>query len=158
MTQQQPRPLPTQAGQFVIYKGRAAKPAADGSPHQFGKSANGNLEILVAMIIPELGATKTVPLSFSEKAAPFSRERLVIMGVEEKDIATLSGIDKNEVDVQAVVEHYDGKDRIKWQILTGAAGQFTTSNPISGREFAANLAAMTGKAPPNGGNFEKPPF
>lgn len=150
--------LPTRVGQFTIFKGRAVKPGPDGAPHQFGRSTNQNLEILVAMAIPELGgAIKTIPLSFSANAAPYSKEKLAALGVQEQDIATLAGIDKNEVDVRAFVEHYDGKDRLKWEILSGMQ-QFTTSNPISGREFAANLAALTGKSSSNGPGYEKPSF
>ena len=126
------------------YKAKAASPDASGAPHEFGKSNNGTPELLVHLFLPELQRTFVSPLYFSSAAAPFSEERLRALGCT--DITTLAGIDANEVDVELKYEWYDGKWRIRCQILSGG-GVFHTSNPMQGggREFAANIQAALGR-------------
>lgn len=128
------------------YKAKAATPDASGAPHEFGKSTSGKPELLVHLFVPDLQRTFVSPLYFSPDAAPYSEERLRALGCT--DITTLAGIDSNEVDVEVKYEFYDGKWRIRVQILSGG-GVFHTSNPLpgGGKEFAALIQASTGRAP-----------
>ena len=151
------------------YKAKAATPDPTGAPHEFGKSTTGKPELLVHLFLPELQRTYVSPQYFSPDAAPYSEERLRALGCT--DVTTLAGIDANEVDVELKYEFYDGKWRIKCQILSGG-GVFHTSNPMpgGGKEFAATIQATLGRpanlggAPgaPNGtaggGGAPKPPF
>ena len=126
------------------YKAKAAAPDASGAPHEFGRSKSGNPELLVHLYLPELQKTYVSPLYFSPDAAPYSEERLRALGCT--DIATLTGIDANEVDVELKYDWYDGKWRIRCQILSGG-GVFHTSNPMpgGGKEFAATIQASLGR-------------
>lgn len=151
------------------YKAKAATPDPTGSPHEFGKSSTGKPELLVHLFLPELNRTYVSPLYFSPDAAPYSEERLRALGCT--DVTTLAGIDSNEVDVEVKYEFYDGKWRIRCQILSGG-GVFHTSNPMpgGGKEFAATIQATLGRpanlagpsGAPNGtasgGGAPKPPF
>jgi hypothetical protein len=154
----QTRKIPSSPGEIAVFKAKALKPGSDGAPHQYGRRENGNLELLVQLNITEIGLVRTTPLYFSKDAAPYSWERLRALGMKGDNIADLSGIDENEVDVEAKCESYEGKTQVKWQILTGG-GTFKTSNPISPAEFAALLKAGTGTGTgPNTGGAEPPPF
>jgi hypothetical protein len=153
-----PKPTDPKEGR---YKAKAAAPDPAGAPHEFGKSTNGTPELLLHLFFPELGRTFVSPLYFSSAAAPYSEERLRALGC--KDLATLSGVDTNEVDAEIRYEWYDGSWRIKVQILSGG-GVFHTSNPMQGggKEFAATVQAMLGRPSNLGGGAngsdEKPPF
>lgn len=147
------------------YKAKAATPDPTGAPHEFGKSTNGKPELLVHLFLPDLQRTYVSPLYFSPDAAPYSEERLRALGCT--DLSTLAGIDANEVDVEVKYEWYDGKWRIRVQILSGG-GVFHTSNPMpgGGKEFAAVVQATLGRpalsAAPSGNGTApgapKPPF
>lgn len=145
-----------------IYKGRAVK-GADGSWAQYGKRENGNHELLlnVKLEIDGGALVRTVPLYFSQAAAPYSLERLRALGWKGENLANLDGIETNEVDVEVTQEQYDGKTRNKYNIMTGA-GRFTTENPQSPAMWAAEVNAAIGlssgaPATPNGPP-PKPPF
>lgn len=160
-----PKPTDVKEGR---YKAKAATPDATGAPHEFGKSRHQVPELLVHLYLPDLQRTYVSPLYFSADAAPYSEERLRALGCT--DIATLRGIDTNEVDVEVKYEAFEGKWRIRVQILSGG-GVFHTSNPMQGggKEFAATIQATLGR-PPNlgepgaaapangGGGSPKPPF
>lgn len=156
----QPKPTDPKEGR---YKAKAATPDGAGAPHEFGKSSQGTPELLVHLFLADLQKTYVSPLYFSREAAPYSEERLKALGCT--DIATLAGIDTNEVDVELKYDWYDGSWRLKCQILSGG-GVFHSSNPIaSGKEFAAQVALLTGRAPLTGGPGngappagQKPPF
>jgi hypothetical protein len=139
-----PKPTEPREGR---YKAKAASPDGTGAPHEFGKSKNGVPELLVHLYLADLQKTYVSPLYFSTEAAPYSEERLRALGCT--DLTTLAGIDTNEVDVELKYEQYDGKWRIRCQILSGG-GVFHTSNPMpgGGKEFFANVTATLGR-PPN---------
>ena len=147
------------------YKAKAATPEPNGAPHEFGKSSTGKPELLVHLFLPELQRMYVSPLYFSPEAAPYSEERLRALGCT--DVSTLAGIDANEVDVELKYEFYDGKWRIRVQILSGG-GVFHTSNPLpgGGKEFAALVQSTLGRsalssAPATNGTATgapKPPF
>ena len=147
------------------YKAKAVTPDSVGAPHEFGKSKQGHPELLVHLYLADLQKTYVSPLYFSAEAAPYSEERLRALGCT--DIVTLAGIDANEVDVELKYELYDGKWRIRCQILSGG-GVFHTANPMEGRgkEFAAVAQATLGRAinlaggggNPDANGAPKPPF
>jgi hypothetical protein len=155
----QTRKIPSSPGEIAVFKAKALKPGLNGAPHEFGRRENGNLELLVQLNITEIGLVRTTPLYFTPDAAPYSWERLRALGMKSENIADLTGIDTNEVDVEASCTSFEGKTQVKWQILTGG-GTFKTSNPISPAEFAALLQAGTGKGGSTGagGAPEPPPF
>jgi hypothetical protein len=148
-----PKPTDPKEGR---YKAKAATPDAEGAPHEFGKSKNGTPELLVHLYLPDLQRTYVSPMYFSAAAAPGSEERLRALGCT--DITTLAGIDSNEVEVELKYEAYDGKWRIRVQIMSGG-GVFHTSNPMEGKgkEFLANIVANTGRPPNLGGGAAQPP-
>ena len=147
------------------YKARAAKPEnTAGAPHEFGRSSNGNPELLVHLYLPALARTFVSPMYFSKDAAQYSEDRLRALGCT--DVTTLAGIDANEVDVELRHEFYDGRWRVRVQVLSGG-GVFHTSNPMQGggKEFAAVCQAtlgrpinLSGASPDANGAAPKPPF
>lgn len=115
------------------------------------------------------GAMVTTVLFFSENAKKFSFDRLRALGWSGDDVGDLTGIDTNEV--QAVVKHetFDGKERMKVEILTGGGGMKfeKTMDPAQRRAFGASLrsdAAATRRGPAqpaataNGGGGSRPSF
>jgi len=155
----QTRKIPSSPGEIAVFKAKALKPGPNGAPHEYGRRPNGNLELLVQLNIVEIGLVRTTPLYFSKDAEVYSWERLRALGMKGDNIADLTGIDTNEVDVEARCESYEGKVNVKWQILTGG-GTFKTANPISPAEFSALLRAQGGGGGGAGGagGVEPPPF
>lgn len=150
-----PKPTEPREGN---YKARAVAPDAAGAPHEFGRSKSGVPELLVHMFLPDLGKTYVSPLYFSTGAATYSEERLRSLGC--RDIVTLAGIDSNEVIVSLSYESFEGKWRLRVQILSGS-GVFHSSDPITGKEFDALLKTTLGRSALSGGgstNGSKPPF
>lgn len=153
------------------YKGKAVTPDPSGcAPHEFGTSKNGKPELLVHLYLPELQKEYVTVLYFSKEAGPYSEERLRALGCT--DLATLAGIDTNEVYVELKYEWFDGSWRTRVQILSGG-GVFHTNAPMAGggKEFAAIAAATLGRqvnlGPSDGsvggaggtnGGTPKPPF
>jgi hypothetical protein len=119
-------------------------PDATGAPHEFGRSKQGTPELLVHLYLPELGRTYVSPMYFSPEAAPYSEERLRTLGCIS--IETLAGIDANEVEVDVKHEWYEGRWRLRVEVVA-AGGVFHTSNPMQGggKEFAATAATMLGR-------------
>jgi hypothetical protein len=160
MTMQGPQTGDIKTG---IYKARAIDPVKGGYIESaYGKSKSGIPELLLRVDIPAIGRVLTTPLYFSAEAAPHSVSRLRACGWKGEDLADLTGIDANEIDVDisykawSQVDGGDGSLKLKVQILSGGGGAFGSSNPMSPREFAATVAALTGKGAGNGA--PKPPF
>ena len=129
------------------YMGKAVK-----GSEQYGESPNGNPELLLQVIIPELaspefpaGRTFTTVLYFSAEAAPYSIPRLRALGWKGNDLSDLSGIDENEVQINVAwpVDPGDGKAKLKVQIGSGA-GTFSTKKPVDPKAFAARVGAIAG--------------
>ena len=124
------------------YKAKAVSPDATGAPHEFGLSKNSKPELLVHLFLPDLQRTFVSPMYFSPEAHQYSEDRLRALGCT--DITTLAGIDSNEVDVELKHEWFDGKWRVRVQVLSGG-GVFHTGNPITAKEFAALVQSGSGR-------------
>jgi hypothetical protein len=160
MTTSRPIQLPSKHNEVVVLKGRAVAVGQDGfSPHEFGESREGTLQINVQLNIPELGRTFTSPLYFSPESAVYSFERLRALGKDDDDLSSLRGIDRNEVQVEFRGNEYNGKFGLKVQVMTGG-GTFSVTRTLSPSEFAAKLKAVAGVGGPKlrNGEPEKPPF
>jgi hypothetical protein len=102
-------------------------------------------QIAVDLAFPD-GSSMTTFLFFSPGSAPYSFQRLTALGWKGKgpqDLANLSGIDQNEVDVEVREDEYDGKVRLKAEILTGP-GRVVIEKTVDPASFAARVAALTG--------------
>jgi len=142
-----------------VYKGRATK-RVDGSWAQYGESSGGNLELILDFNIQIDGTPqrRSIVLYFSTASREFSVERLRACGWKGTNIADLTGVDANEVDIEIRQEEYEGKTRNKYEIMTGG-GRFSTKNPIDPKMFAAKFEAMGGggQGGGNGGSGAPPP-
>lgn len=120
---------------------------------QYAVSNNGTDQIAVDVFVPELERGLTTFLFFSDAAAPFAIERLRALGWQGTDLLNLSGIDQKDVSVQIKYEVFDGKERMKVDIVTGG-GRIKLDNPMderTKRAFGARmksfLSAPAGVAP-----------
>lgn len=146
-----------------IYKARAIDPVKGEYVEQaYGKTKTGIPELLLRVDVRDIRRVLTAPLYFSTEAAPHSFSRLRACGWQGEDLADLTGVDANEIEVDisyrlwAQAEGGDGSLKLKVQILSGGGGAFGSANPMSPRDFAATVAALTGKGAGNGA--PKPPF
>lgn len=130
-----------------IYKGRAV--AGAGSDEHWGGEEDAP-QVALDFFIPALERTVTAYLSFSEKAKPYSIERLKACGWDGSATLPLVGIDKNEVDIEIKYTIYNGKTQMKVDIRT--FGRFKHAiEPAKARSFMADLvknAASLDKAGP----------
>lgn len=136
-----------------IYKGRVMS-----GKEQHGESSNSTPELLLMVNVPDLGRQFTVPLYFSQAAAPYSFERLRACGWKGKsalDLEDMTGVGDNDIDIEIKYEMYEGSLKMKVSIMSGGGGRFNTSNPMDKKSFAAKVAAITGQGA--GGNGAPPP-
>lgn len=115
-----------------------------------GQSGQGSEQIALDVNIPELERNFTTFLSFSDKAAPYSIERLRALGWTGDDISDLRGIDQNDVDVQIKYEMFEGKEQMRVQIATGGGGRIELKNVMTDRDkrdFSARMRAFLKGAP-----------
>lgn len=138
-----------------VYKGRGI-----GGSEQYGASSKGNDQIAVDLVLGDIGESVTTFLPFTDKAAQYSIERLRALGWEGDDLSNLKGIDKNEVDVEVKYETWEGKERMKVQILTGGGRVVMqqTMDAQSKKAFAAKFRglAVSSKPSGNGGDTSFP--
>lgn len=87
------------------------------------------------------GVTSTTLLYFSEAAKKYAFERLRALGWTGDDVTDLTGIDTNEVQAVVKYETFDGKERMKVDILTGGGGMKfeKTMDAAQKRAFGAQL-------------------
>ena len=134
-----------------IYKGRAV----EGS-EQYSESVNGNPELLIDLVLPELANRRlTTVLYFTGEATPYSLVRLRALGWEGDDLQNLKGIGKNEVGIEIKYNLYEGSWKMKVEIMSGA-GKFTASKPQDKSAWAAKVGAITGMASGSGGPPKAP--
>lgn len=128
----------------MIPFGRHKARAIPGSV-QYGISGEKQtLTITIELEVPSHGARVGTYLYFSPGSADFSLERLRTLGWEGKeikDIRDLSGIGKNEVEIDVIEELWEGKKRTKVEIVMSGAKPGTI---VSKDEFAARLQAILG--------------
>lgn len=121
------------------YKGRVVADSA-----QYGVTTNGNDQIVLDIDVPKLGRQFSTFLVFSDNGAQYEIERLRACGWAGDDILHLTGVDKNEVDVQIAYEVYNGKRQMKVRIATGG-GRFkleATMDDKQKRAFAARMKSF----------------
>jgi hypothetical protein len=140
------------------YKGKAVKGSEQYNMLE-GKAPCVAIDLKIASAAGDVFMTTF--LYFSEAAAPYSYERLRALGWKgtgPADLADLSTLDQ-EVDIEVTKEVYEGKERTKANILTGAS-RVTLTDKVDPKIFAAKVAAMLGNsgaaAPAQSG--VKPPF
>ena len=140
-----------------IYKGRAVK-RPDGTLASYGERENGNLELMIDFSIKFEDGTRvrSIPQYINDKTLDFVIERLRACGWKGDDISNLAGIDAQEVDIEITVEQYQGKDRNKYNIMTGG-GRFSVQKPIDPKMFNAKFAALRGSAGGSSGQGGAPP-
>lgn len=140
-----------------VFKARAKK-RQDGTWVQPGKSKNDNWELLVDMEVafPSGSRMRTIVLSMTEKATPFSEDRLRAMGWKGDDM-DFSGIGDNEVEVRVFADTWEGKETRKYEIVSGG-GRFTSATPMSQEMFAAHMRAMRGAGGGGPPGAPPPPF
>jgi hypothetical protein len=130
-----------------IYKGRAIA-----GSEQYGVTKGGHDQIVLDLDIQvsdgEVWRLSTF-LVFSDAAATYSIDRLRACGWTGDDVTNLAGIDRNEVDVEIAYEMYDGKDRLRVQIMTGG-GRVTIQNKLDDskkRAFGARFKNLARQKP-----------
>ena len=136
------------------YKGHAIAGSA-----QYGITRNGTDQIVIDVLLSDLRRTLSIVLFFSEKAAPYSLEKLRACGWQGDDVANLIGIDANEILVSVAYETYEGKERMKTDILTGG-GRITLDSPMDAaakRGFAARMKASAKSVPATSAAPKPPP-
>lgn len=127
---------------------------------------NGNLQINVGFVQPETGDTITAYLHTTDKAWPYTEEKLrnmgwdpVVYGYRFEDLnmdpSPMQGF-KAQIVVEA--ETYEGKTRHKVKFINAPGGGIQRLEPAEAQSFAAKLRArLTGQShlaparPPRGG-------
>lgn len=125
-----------------IYKGRAIA-----GSEQYGKTSNGNDQIVLELEL-DGGEKVSTFLVFSDKAAPYSIQRLRKCGWTGDNLTDLAGIDANEVDVEVRYEEYQGKMNMKVQIVT--SGGVVLEKQFDAKEkkaFGAKYAKLAASTP-----------
>jgi hypothetical protein len=120
-----------------IYDGRALRAARDVNPKTGAESVVVELELDVA------GEAKTAitNLYTTEKATPFTIEKLLAMGWTEADGADFRNVGKNPVRVAIKYEPYNGVPQRRVNILTGARFDFSgPKGDAAERDFGARMA------------------
>lgn len=126
---------------------------------QLGRTPNGTEQIVLELelVVPMAGDVEerkrvSTFLYFSEKAAPYSIERLQALGWTGDDVGQpLVGIDRNEVDVSVSYETFEGKERMRVDILTGG-GRVQLKhqmNDAERRQFGARFKSLVKSAQPS---------
>lgn len=116
---------------------------------QYGTTSNGNDQIVVDLALIDIGEQVSTFLVFSEKAAPYSVERLRALGWKGTDLSQLSGIDSQEVEVEVRYEQYQGDEKMKVEIRTGG-GRVALKNTLDDKgkkAFAAKFAGLVKAVP-----------
>ena len=133
--------------------------AVEGS-EVYGESEGGNEQVAIELRLIDLNRTVISILNFSDKAAPYSLERLKALGWEGGD--SLVGIGKNKVQVRAKREYWndretgEAKTAMKYEIQSG--GRFAFAKPMDEqkkRGFFAKLndLASRGTAAKGAGGY-----
>ena len=123
---------------------------------EFGENKDGtNVEAVIQMQLIdradggpslEFPLTCSIVLHFSEKAKPFSVEKLKAIGWEGGDLEFARC--SNEVTVAVRYEEWQGEQKMKCDILYGGGSiKARPIDPAKKRAFAASLAASMGATP-----------
>lgn len=134
-----------------VYKAHGVEGSARG-----GRAKEGGRQIAVDLILHELNEMRvTTIMSFEGGAKPYTLQRLEALGWDSTNASSFAGVGKNEVDVVAKTEEFNGVERIKFEIRTGGSFSFRDElNDDEMKSMAEEMAqlATTLKNPdtPNG--------
>lgn len=106
----------------------------------------GNEEVILEVKLAD-GGTGRVFLSFTEKAAKYSIEKLKACGWKGGN--SLAGVGDNEVQISIRPEVFEGKEREKWDIYAGPKLQ-----PMAATAKDAFFAKLNKLAGTESGGFE----
>lgn len=130
---------------------------------QYGTTSGGNDQIVVEIELLDLGERASTFLVFSDAAAPYAIDRLRAMGWTGGDLTNLEGLGSQECEVLVKYEFYDGKDRMKVEVLTGG-GRVVLKDQLDEKgkkAFAAKYADIVKQKPataPKASGGSKPLF
>lgn len=114
---------------------------------QYGETSNHHDQIVIDLAFVD-GYRASTFLVFSEAAAPYSMQRLRALGWTGTNLADLTGIDTNEVDVEVRYEMYQGEEKMKVQIVSGGTVVLKNTFDEKGKKaFAAKYAALAKSTP-----------
>jgi hypothetical protein len=118
---------------------------------QFAVSGSGTDQMAIDLEIDAGdGSTRlmTTFLYFSPKAIQYALERLRALGWDGRGSPLdATGISRNAVNVSVTYETYDGKERMRVEIVTGGGRvELQPMDPAAKRAMAARVAALMGGA------------
>jgi len=127
------------------YKGRGVA-----GTEQWTRSANKHLQLVLDLEVwdPESDASETyrtqTVFTFSDKNAVYEFERLKALGWTGGDfpIRHLPGIDTNEVEIEARLEVFNGKQRMRMQVRTGRKGLVISKEDLLSDDELRRFAAV----------------
>lgn len=114
---------------------------------QYGESKSNTPQIGINLEIiggEHEGTQITTILYFTEASAPYAIARLRSLGWQGDNLENLDGINENEALARVSYETYEGKERMKVDIMTGG-GTFTFNKPLNPqqkRAFAAQFKPL----------------
>lgn len=136
-----------------IHKARAIAGSA-----QYGQTSNHNDQIVIELELIELGLSVSSFLVFSEKSASYSIRKLRAAGWKGNDLSNLEGLGSTIVPVEVRYEVYNGEEKMKVDIQTGASVVLDqTLDDKAKRAFAARFKDMAALVPPVSGQAAATP-
>lgn len=125
----------------MIQAGTYRAKAIAGS-EQYGMTKGGNDQVAVDLKL-ETGDVVTAFLVFSEAAAPYSVQRLRALGWEGDNLAQLDGLGTTTADVRISYDEWEGKQKMKVEIVTGGTVKLKDTLDERGKkQFAARFANL----------------
>lgn len=125
---------------------------------QFGIASTGTDQIALDLALDN-GETVTTVLPFTDASAQYSIQRIRALGWKGRDLGAISESELTEdVDVEVKSESYQGKSRIRVEIMTG--GRFVFEKPMNlaqRKSFAARFSAFAAGSPPPARSAAPPP-
>lgn len=120
---------------------------ARGVKGELGLTSTGKEQVGVELALTGdgyVGTSLTWYGYFTDAALPFTIKTLRTLGWQGSDLADLSGIDANEVELVVENEEYEGKNRTRVKFIN-AIGGLSMKEPLPADRAKAFAAAMKGK-------------
>lgn len=122
-----------------FYRARAVE-------HQFGFADTGTEQVAVTFEIRTEGRWKEYRITwfgyFTEATVRRTLESLRTCGWEGDDVTDLSGLDRNEVEIEVVHEPYKGELRPKVKWVNRVSGVFRVKHPMTAEQKRALSARV----------------